>query len=186
MRLFQFEHSRSVYLADFWIYGMVVGFGLPSLLLLAPADQCWGLTLLAVAGFVLWNPLEYLLHRFVLHGLRPFRNWHALHHERPTAFVASPTLVTLTLFAVLVWLPLAALLPLLIATALTLGLMAGYLAYAMTHHAVHNWPARGPWLRRQKLWHARHHHGGESGGRCYGVTGKFWDRLLKSDRSQVT
>ena len=31
---------------------------------------------------VVYPAVWYRLHRFVLHGLRPFSGWHALHHQR--------------------------------------------------------------------------------------------------------
>ena len=182
MRLFQLEQTPAVYRADFWIYGAFVGIGVPSVLWLAAPDQRSLVGLLVAIGFVTWSPLEYGLHRWVLHGIRPFRDWHAVHHERPVALVASPTLFTLALFGALVWLPMSAAYGYLYASSLTLGLMAGYLCYAATHHAVHHWVAKGPWLRRQKLWHARHHHATMDDGVCFGVTGTLWDRLFKSDR----
>lgn len=184
MQIFQLEHSRAVYRADFWIYGTALVVGVPCLFALtAPLDHLT-LGLQLAAGVAAWSPLEYLLHRFVLHGLRPFSDWHALHHERPVALVASPTLFTLSLFFLLVWLPAAGLWGLHGACALTLGLMAGYLGYALTHHAMHHWSAsktwHGVWLHRQKLWHARHHHAGAHAGVCFGVTSRVWDRLFHS------
>jgi hypothetical protein len=40
---------------------------------------------LLVAGFVTWTLAEYVVHRFVLHGLVPTQ--HALHHANPDAAV---------------------------------------------------------------------------------------------------
>lgn len=178
MGLFQLEHSRAGYWVDFVIYGGTVAVGLPWLLVQAPGAQRLFLVALALTGFVAWSLLEYLLHRFVLHGLRPFRDWHALHHARPTSLVASPTVVTMALFLLLFWGPAAWAAGFLAANALTLGLVAGY---GVLHHALHHWAARGAWLRRQKRWHARHHHAGADGRICFGVTGRFWDRIFGSD-----
>jgi cyclopropane-fatty-acyl-phospholipid synthase len=62
------------------------------------------------------------------------------------------------------------------ACALTLGLVVGYLAYGVTHHATHHWRADSAWLRRRKRWHALHHH--QKRPCCYGVTTTFWDQLF--------
>jgi sterol desaturase/sphingolipid hydroxylase (fatty acid hydroxylase superfamily) len=65
------------------------------------------------------------------------------------------------------------------ACALTLGVVAGYLAYAVTHHATHHWRADNLWLQRRKRWHALHHHDKEA-PRCYGVTSAIWDHVFGS------
>lgn len=54
--------------------------------------------------------------------------------------------------------------------------MTGFLAFSVTHHAVHCWRAQGAWLRRRKQLHALHHHG--KAERCYGVTTALWDRAF--------
>ncbi len=52
-----------------------------------------------------WIAVEYALHRFVLHGLRPFSKWHAEHHRSPAALICTPTWVSALLIAVFVVLP---------------------------------------------------------------------------------
>jgi cyclopropane-fatty-acyl-phospholipid synthase len=116
------------------------------------------------------------LHRFVLHGLEPFLSWHAKHHERPMALMSTPTLLSTSLVALLVFLPAVLAAGFWRASALTLGVTAGYLAYALTHHATHHWRSSGPWMTRRKRWHARHHHMAA----CYGVSSSFWDRVFGS------
>jgi len=64
------------------------------------------------------------------------------------------------------------------ASALTLGLLTGYLGYAITHHAIHHWRADNAWLKERKYWHALHHHSEQPG--CYGVTSSVWDRVFGS------
>ena len=65
------------------------------------------------------------------------------------------------------------------ASALTLGVLTGYLAYAVTHHATHHWRGNSAWLKRRKHWHAQHHHRTGQPG-CYGVTSGFWDHVFRS------
>ena len=64
--------------------------------------------------------------------------------------------------------------------ALTLGVLCGYVAYAITHHAIHHWRVDSAWLRRRQRWHFIHH----SSPRpcCYGVTSGIWDTACRSAR----
>ncbi|OIQ73314.1 fatty acid hydroxylase superfamily protein [mine drainage metagenome] len=133
------------------------------------------MTLVGLGG---WTAIEYVLHRFVLHGLQPFRRWHLEHHRRPAALICTPTILSATLIVVLVFLPSLLLGNLWNACALTFGLLTGYLGYAITHHAVHHWHVDNAWLKKRKRWHALHHHSEQAG--CYGVTSSFWDLVFGS------
>lgn len=177
MGLLSFEHGRAAYRADFALYAAAIT-GL-ALLLITQSPSGRGVVLLAVllAGALAWSPIEYGLHRFVLHGVPPFRRWHAQHHARPGALICTPTLLSATLVGLFIFLPAALLGDRWLACALTLGLLLGYLAYAVTHHAIHHGAIDGAWLRRRRRWHALHHRRG-GGTACYGVTGEFWDRRL--------
>lgn len=70
MGLLSLEHSKAAYRADLALHGA------------------------AVAGLAGWTAIEYAMHRFVLHGMPPFRAWHALHHARPSARIGAPTLLS--------------------------------------------------------------------------------------------
>ena len=178
MGLLTLEHSKAAYGADFVLYGTAVVL-LAGFLLVAEADQQVLENMAFVAsGLAGWTLVEYALHRFVLHGLQPFRRWHEAHHERPVALICAPTVLSATLIVALVFLPALELAGLLRACALTLGVLAGYLAYSVTHHAVHHWRAGNGWLRQRKRWHALHHHVEHPG--CYGVTTGFWDHVFGS------
>jgi len=174
--MFAIEHGKAAYWADFGIYGTAVAVLAIALSAFAPREQWLTLAALVVLGAVAWTLMEYALHRFVLHGLEPFLSWHAEHHERPTALMSTPTLLSISLVALLVFLPAVLAAGFWRASALTLGVTAGYLAYAVTHHATHHWRSRGPWMARRKRWHARHHHMAA----CYGVSSSFWDRVFGS------
>jgi len=179
--MFAIEHGKAAYWADFGIYGTAVAVLAIALSAFAPREQWLTLAALVVLGAVAWTLMEYALHRFVLHGLEPFLSWHAEHHERPTALMGTPTLLSISLVALLVFLPGLLAAGFWKASALTLGVTAGYLAYALTHHATHHWRSRSPWMARRKRWHARHHHTAA----CYGVSCSFWDKVFGStgDRS---
>jgi cyclopropane-fatty-acyl-phospholipid synthase len=176
MGILSIEHSKLAYHADFALYGAsVVAL---AAFLLADAPPQLDLLGLVVAGLASWSAIEYVLHRFVLHSLEPFRRWHAEHHERPTALICAPTLLSATLIGTLVFLPAVLLAGWWPACALTLGVLIGYLGYAITHHALHHWHSNNAWLKRRKRWHALHHHSGQAA--CYGVTSPLWDHVFGS------
>jgi len=179
MGLFTLEHGKAAYRADFGVYAAVV-VGLAALLLTeGPRDRWVEMLALVVTGLLGWGVVEYALHRFVLHGLPPFRGWHAQHHRRPTALINTPTLMSAALIGALVFLPAWLLGDAWAACALTLGLSTGYLAYAVTHHATHHWHADNAWLRQRKRWHALHH-GQTAQPCCFGVTTSYGDHLFGS------
>ena len=188
MPWFSLEHSPTAYRLDFALYGGVCGAMALALLAGHPTGQGWTLAAWAVAGGAGWTLVEYLLHRLVLHGLPPFKGWHAQHHQRPAALMGSPTLMSLGLFALLVATPATWLLGAWPACALTFGLMSGYLAYGLTHHATHHRvPLLDPnsaWLKRRRHWHALHHASSRQGGPDapapgqYGVSINLWDHVF--------
>ena len=176
MGLFTLEHSRMAYRADFALYGIAVVSLAGFLLWGGPVAHRLEIGLWVMAGLAGWSLVEYALHRFVLHGLQPFQRWHAEHHDRPTALICSPTVLSAALICALVFLPALLLGGLWRACAMTLGVVAGYLAYAITHHATHHWRTDSTWLRDRKRWHALHHHQRWPG--CYGVTSGVWDHVF--------
>ena len=181
MSVFALEHGKAAYRADFVLYAAVVT-GLATFLLYAdPHGQRLQSLAWTLLGLASWTAIEYALHRYVLHSLQPFTRWHAEHHQRPTALICAPTILSGSLIGTLVFLPGWLMLGLWSACALTLGVLIGYLAYAVTHHATHHWRAESAWLKRRKRWHALHHHGGDRQG-CYGVTSAFWDHVFGSVR----
>ncbi len=176
------EHSKSAYGADFAFYALLI-VAVAVYLIVFSAGSDWSdgasLVLTSAAGLASWSLIEYLLHRFVLHGLQPFKRWHLEHHKRPTALIGAPTALSSGLIFTLVSLPAWALLGLQNAAALTLGVLTGYLTYASVHHGVHHWRATGAWLAKRKHWHALHHHAGtaKAPGR-YGVSTSLWDYVF--------
>lgn len=179
MGLMTLEHSKWAYRADFALYGSAVLLLAGMLLVAAPGAQATRLVGGVLAGLVLWSAAEYALHRFVLHGVQPFLRWHAQHHQRPAALICTPTLLSATLILTLVFLPALALSDVWMSTALTLGMLTGYLAYATTHHAVHHWRAQGRWLKQRKRCHALHHRP-DAPPAYFGVTSGWWDRACGS------
>jgi sterol desaturase/sphingolipid hydroxylase (fatty acid hydroxylase superfamily) len=176
------EHSKLVYKADFAFYTLAISALTAYLTLFSVSNDLSGNILLmftSALGLFSWSLIEYLLHRFVLHGVQPFKRWHLEHHARPTALIGAPTLLSSGLIFSFVFLPAWALMSLQNAAALTLGILVGYLAYGAVHHGVHHWRASSLWLKKRKLWHALHHHpsNAQTPGR-YGVTTSLWDHVF--------
>ena len=132
----------------------------------------------ALMGLVGWTLLEYVLHRWLLHRVPPFRRLHEAHHARPSDLIGTPTWLSAPLFAV-AWALLAHELSRSAAGGAAVGLMLGYLAYCLLHDAVHHLRATpGSWLAHAKRRHARHHRRGASSD--FGVTTDVWDRVFRT------
>lgn len=180
MNLFSFEHSKTAYLADFWLYGACTLVLMTYLAWSVPQPMRWAVVLCVSAGVVMWSGMEYVLHRFVLHEFPVLRMWHQSHHARPRALICTPTFLSATLIGSLVFLPLYLILDRWFAMGITLGVLLGYLGYALTHHAIHHWRADNSWLEDRRHWHAMHHRA-NSRAACFGVTSTIWDRVFRSD-----
>lgn len=177
MGLFSLEHSQWAYRMDFALYATASVLMASLLVAASPHDQTAKLFITAGIGLITWPLIEYGLHRFVLHGLKPFSTWHAAHHHRPHALICTPTALSAALIAFLVFMPVALLSDIWLAIALTFGLLTGYLGYAVTHHALHHWRSDNAWLRQRKRCHALHHDPSRRAGH-YGVTSSLWDEVL--------
>ena len=135
------------------------------------------ITAIAV-GVTGWGLLEYVLHRWILHG-RPSiaRRSHARHHGDVHALISTPLLVMLAC-ALAIRALLALVLPSGIATLTVFGLYAGYNYFGVLHHFQHR---QGPTIARVGYWrklllfHDRHHHRPAVN---YGVTTTIWDRVF--------
>jgi cyclopropane-fatty-acyl-phospholipid synthase len=180
MGLFSLEHGRAAYFADFAFYGLWVAVLAALAARACPAGLAWQAAACGLAGLAGWTLVEYALHRYVLHGVQPFCRWHAMHHDRPRALIASPTLFTASLFGVLVFAPALWLTAPWQACAMMAGVLTGYLAYAALHHLAHHGHIDGVWMRRHQRWHALHHRRGSEA--CYGVSLPLWDHVFGSAR----
>ncbi len=176
MNPFGFEHGTAANRADFIVYGMAVVAMSTALLLHPPQGKPVLQPALVLGGLLAWPVAEYLLHRHVLHRVQPFRRWHAAHHRRPTALIGASTLLSAALIVAAVFLPASIVAGRWNALAVTLGFTSGYLAYTLTHHAIHHWATRWRWLETRRSFHALHHEQG--GTRNYGVTNSTLDRLF--------
>jgi sterol desaturase/sphingolipid hydroxylase (fatty acid hydroxylase superfamily) len=176
MTFFKLEHAKAFYYADFVAYILIIALVSGFLIGYAPRGEWRHIVLSVAGGLALWPLIEYALHRYVLHRLEPFRGWHMEHHNRPRAFICTPTIFSAGLIFTLVFLPALASGNLWHGTGLTLGVTTGYLAFSWIHHAVHYWRADRAWLGKRKRLHNIHH---RSGSDCnYGVTTSFWDDVF--------
>jgi cyclopropane-fatty-acyl-phospholipid synthase len=193
MPLLSLEHSANAYRLDFTLYALLCLGTAATLMVASPAGSGGVLLLWVFGGVALWSLLEYLLHRFVLHGMAPFSRWHGEHHVRPQALISSPIVVSLSLFLLLGALPAWWWLGAWPAAALLLGLTASYLAYGLIHHATHHptvpWIRNNAWLSRHRMRHAMHHavhHMQARGEVCepchFGVSNSFWDVVFGTNK----
>lgn len=129
------------------------------------------------AGLVLWTLIEYLLHRLLFHHVPILAQIHERHHNSPDDLIGTPGWASAVIALVAVATPAVATLGFDLGTAVTAGMVTGYLWYVFIHYATHHWrPRRGSYLYRARLHHARHHYVSQAGN--FGVTTDIWDRVF--------
>lgn len=130
------------------------------------------------AGFLLWGFLEYVLHRFLLHGvLEAPRREHAKHHGQPKAEIGTPLLV-IPIGALAIHLGCTVFLDSGAAALITCGIYAGYNYFAVVHHLLHHRPealSRARWFEAQVRFHELHH---RHPNHHFGISSALWDRLF--------
>ena len=127
-------------------------------------------------GFAVWTLVEYGVHRLIYHHVPLFERMHDAHHAEPNAFIGAPPCLGPVLILLLVYVP-ARLVSVSIANGLTAGVVGGYLAYMLVHHAAHHWNVpTTSWLYSTRHHHALHHHHSEVAN--FGVTTAFWDHVF--------
>jgi sterol desaturase/sphingolipid hydroxylase (fatty acid hydroxylase superfamily) len=153
-----------------------------------PAIVEW--CLLVIAGAGLWTLAEYVIHRFIYHRVPVLQKFHEVHHTDPRAYVGAPPMVGTNVVFLVSFVPLATY-SIVLANAVSVGMLLGYAIYMVVHHACHFWTlTAGGYLFRVRLHHAAHHYRDDDGN--FGVTTSFWDRVLgtrirpPSRRSLVT
>ena len=142
-----------------------------------------GFALLAVLA---WPPLEYLVHRYILHGVFPrggtlvarclhhlFDASHADHHARPwDGMYINGHLDTLFVAAVLC--PLSFLAPHYTVPLFVAALFECFVVEEWTHHAIHFWNFKSPYFQYVRRRHL-YHHSRQGVGLGYGITSGIWD-----------
>ncbi len=135
-----------------------------------------------LAGGAAWTLVEYLLHRFAMHGRRGrglASREHLRHHAWPErTSPAMRSLAYLGSFAggVTLAVTTATVAPLPVALGAALGLVAGHTAYELGHWRAHHRPAANRWERTIRPRHFHHHF--VSPRTNLGVTVSVWDRVF--------
>jgi sterol desaturase/sphingolipid hydroxylase (fatty acid hydroxylase superfamily) len=141
----------------------------------------------ALAGVLSWTLVEYLVHRFVLHGAFPdgrgvvhrllhrrFDHLHLEHHRRPWdgEHINGSLRDTLPFVAMLA--ALGAFTPLHTFPIFLVGLVQSYVVEEWIHHSVHYYNFKSRYFRYIRRHHLYHH---SRNGRfvAYGLTSDLWD-----------
>jgi len=136
---------------------------------------------LFVFGLLVWSLAEYALHRFIFHYV-PTSGWgkqihfmfHGVHHDYPSdsTRLVMPPIVSIPL-AFLFYFLFKNILGTRYLPPFFAGFILGYLAYDLTHYAVHHFSLRGRISLYLKQQHMRHHYMDPDGN--YGVSSPLWD-----------
>lgn len=146
----------------------------------------WQLTLLTIAGTVVWTLTEYWLHRLVFHwepdngfGRRMHFIIHGIHHDHPNdkLRLVMPPAVSIPL-AALFLLGFSALFGTPAAYPIFAGFIGGYLVYDYTHYYVHHFVPRSQLGKQLREQHMRHHFQDHRYG--FGVSSPLWDVVFRT------
>jgi len=150
----------------------------------------WTSVAFFAAGNVTWTFVEYLFHRYVLHGRFPpgtglIRRFlherldplHWDHHQRPFdgSHISGELKDILPLFFVAV--PVSFLFPVYTAPVMLAGVVQSYVAEEWLHYALHFSNSRFPLFRRIKKYHL-YHHSPRGIDKGFGITTRFWDGVF--------
>jgi dihydroceramide fatty acyl 2-hydroxylase len=116
----------------------------------------------------------------VFHGRTPFEPMHQLHHALPKDMIGVASWGTFAGFSG-VWLVAQVFAGPAIGSAITAGVMAGYLFYCTIHVSMHHGRAAGfgRYGRMMLALHQAHHRGGKGN---FGVTSPLWDFAFRTYR----
>jgi sterol desaturase/sphingolipid hydroxylase (fatty acid hydroxylase superfamily) len=143
-----------------------------------------------LAGIAVWTLVEYLFHRYVLHGRFPsgkglIRRFlherldplHWEHHERPFdgLHISGELKDILPLFFVAA--PFSFLFPVYTLPALLAGVVQGYVGEEWLHYFLHFGRFRNRYFRHLKRYHL-YHHSPRGMGKGYGITSGIWDLVF--------
>jgi sterol desaturase/sphingolipid hydroxylase (fatty acid hydroxylase superfamily) len=172
--------SKLSYYSDFVVYPVVI----VGLTAVGIAHSTWTeraeWSVIALAGFLLWTLLEYVLHRAVLHKKTYFAPMHGQHHASPLSFIGTPPWVSVVVLSACFLVPVWWRWGFAVADALTVGVMIGYCWYGLVHHIIHHHAHQKSFTFFDELraWHLRHHYSPKQGN--FGVTTPLWDYVFRS------
>jgi sterol desaturase/sphingolipid hydroxylase (fatty acid hydroxylase superfamily) len=148
----------------------------------------YALAYLAV-GVMAWTLLEYLVHRFILHGRFPdgpgffkhrvhtfFDTMHADHHQRPWDGMYINGYLDSIPFAALLVAVSFLLTPYYKAPVLVAGLLQCYVLEEWIHYSVHFCRFRSRYFQYIRFHHW-YHHSPHGSARGFGLTSGLWDRI---------
>lgn len=172
-----FDLSRASYYLDFVLMPIIAA-GLVTVGLLQAS--AWTVVPLVALGVIIWMLAEYLIHRFLFHDVALFRRMHDVHHAHPRDYVGIASWGTFAAFSV-PWIALAVCFGVIVASAITAGIICGYLFYIAIHDRMHhgNRSAFGRYMAFMFRHHAGHHRGGECN---YGVSSPVFDIVFRTYR----
>jgi len=140
-------------------------------------------------GVGVWTLLEYLVHRFILHGRFPdgrgllthrvhtfFDTMHADHHQRPWDGMYINGYLDSIPFAVLFVAVSFLLTPFYKAPVLVAGLLQSYVLEEWIHYSVHFCRFKSRYFQYIRLHHW-YHHSPRGSSLGFGLTSGLWDRI---------
>lgn len=145
---------------------------------------------LATAGLAFWTLVEYLVHRYVLHGIFPagasawsrflnkaFDHLHWQHHLRPWDGNHINGTLFDTLWVVAPAFALSFLAPVHTVPSFLAGFILGYVVEEWCHHSVHFYVLDWRWFRDLKARHF-YHHSRLGTNILFGLSNGFWDDVV--------
>ena len=190
---FHIYKRRQAALARYRLYPLTVFYTVYTIVVVIIAistEHPWTTVAYLTAGWVTWTFVEYLFHRYVLHGRFPpgqgfIRRYlherldplHWDHHMRPFdgKHISGELKDILPLFFVAA--PVSFLFPVYTAPVLLAGVIQGYVSEEWLHYALHFSNSKFPLFRRVKKYHL-YHHSPKGIDRGYGITTRLWDGVF--------
>jgi sterol desaturase/sphingolipid hydroxylase (fatty acid hydroxylase superfamily) len=129
-----------------------------------------------ILGWFGWTFVEYTIHGFLSHIFTTFAtSQHMGHHRDPhavfTAGVWAPVaLVSALIFGIIGLTP---------ATAIWLGMVAGFFSYELLHYRIHFARPVCAFEEKMRTRHLAHHM--RAPNQIFGVTNRIWDRVFGSE-----
>lgn len=140
-----------------------------------------------LVGLFVWTITEYVMHRWVFHfypksefGRRIHFIFHGVHHDYPNDAkrLVMPPSASIPMALALYFL-FSLIVPGGTIYSFFTGFLIGYLAYDMTHYALHHANFKSAFWKQLKQHHMLHHYSDPTKG--YGVSSALWDKVLGSD-----
>ena len=190
---FQTYKRTQAALARHRLYPLTVFYTLYAIVVLTIAfatTHTWTAVAFFSIGCATWTLVEYLFHRYVLHGrfppgkglIRKFLHerldpLHWDHHARPFdgSHISGGLKDILPLFFVAA--PASFLFPVYTAPVVLAGAVQSYACEEWLHYALHFSNSRFPLFRRLKKYHL-YHHSPRGIDKGYGITTRFWDGVF--------